>query len=160
MADPRRMFTIYIDTENVKRVRYDSTGTSPAFYDATPIIVLRKQQMLIRCHLMMPDATTYFIPGAGVTWYFGMDSVYTSGHADIVQVANANFIAADWASADFANGKVCWRVDLSGADLATDMGTSASKIYHSGLWMTPSGGEITPIVEFDITVLNIATAIP
>lgn len=152
MSELRRLIDIYVDIPNAARVRLDGES----FFNPPALTLLRTQQILFRAHLLT-SGTTYFTPPTDCTWYFGMDSVYTSGHADIVQSGNDEFVAADWAEADFANGKVCWRVDLAGAALAEDMGSATTKTYYCGLWMVPAGEKPVVLVEFPATVQNVAT---
>jgi hypothetical protein len=157
MADQRRLIDGWINTSTSKRRNLKNS----VFYEPLAIDLYWSQQILFRFVLLLDDAVTEFTPPAGTTWYYGMDSVYTEGHVDIVQVFNADFIEADWSGtdgADFENGRVCWRVDLTGAALKTDLGTAASKAYHCGLWMTPPGEKTVCLSEWDMTVYNLATS--
>lgn len=153
MSDSRKIIDIYIDTENsaIKKL------VGSTFYDPDSTMTLwRGTQILFRCHLMLSDATTYFAPPTGATWFFGIDNVYTSGHAELVSSLNADFVAADWASADFDNGKVCWRVDMTAQALIDALGNDASDEMYAALWMTPSGGEPVLMAHWDLIVHNVA----
>jgi len=105
---------------------------------------------------MLDDATTYYQPPAGCTWYFGIDDAYTRDKADIVSSANSQFIAADWTDSDFLNGKVCWRCDFTTQALKDSVADAGNKSMYAALWMTPSGGLPALMGHWDINMRNIA----
>jgi hypothetical protein len=156
MSDNRVIKPMYVDTEACEIKGYKNS----AFTTLSPEMSLfRGTQVLFEAHLMMADGTTYIATPTGATWLFGIDDTYTRDHADLVTVANDQFIAADWpgeTGADFANGKVCWRCDLTGAALETSLGALASKPMYCGLWMLPAGGAYTLMCQWNITMKNIA----
>jgi hypothetical protein len=147
---------MYVDTEACEIKGYKNS----AFTVLSPGMSLyRGTQVLFEAHLMMSDGLTYITTPAGATWLLGIDDTFTRDHADLVTVANDQFIAADWpgtGGADFANGKVCWRADLTGVALETSLGTLASKTMYAGLWMLPVGGSYTLMCQWELTMKNIA----
>ncbi len=152
MSDIRNYIDMYVNTEQFAYKELSGT----AFTDPFPMTLYRSTQCLFRCHLLMADATTYFKPPTGCTWLFGIDDQYTSDHAELVTSANDQFISGDWASADFDNGKVCWRVDLDVQPLKDSLGALASKTMFAGLYFLPTGGLYTLLCHWDLTMKNVA----
>jgi hypothetical protein len=156
MADNRVIKTMYVDTEACEIKDYKNS----AFAVLSPgMSLFRGTQVLFEAHLMLSDGTTYITTPTGATWLFGIDDQFTRDHADLVTVENDQFIAADWPGvdgADFANGKICWRTDLTGVALETSLGSLASKPMYAGLWMLPSGGSYTLVCQWELTMRNIA----
>jgi hypothetical protein len=155
MSDIRNYIDMYVNTEEFKHVAINGT----TFLVPPTQVLYRSTQVLYRCRLLMSDGSTYFKPPAGCTWLFGIDDQYTRDHAELVTSGNASFIAGDWpgvGGADFANGKVCWRVDLDVQPLKDSLAATASKTMYAGLYMLPTGGVYTLLCHWDITMKNVA----
>lgn len=152
MSDPRAIKTIYLNEEAFSRGVLSGTTWHPA----QPLVFYRGTQSLIRAHIMLADGSTYFKPPAGATWLAGFDNVFTADHTDLVTSLNADFVAADWADADFANGKVCWRMNWTTTALKSVMANDPSLSGWMCLWMTPSGEDPVLIAQWSVVVNNIA----
>jgi len=148
----RRVITSYIDVENSAR----RNVVGETFYTPTQMTLLVSQQILFQFHLLLGDGATYFKVPPGTAWYFGVDDTF-GAKPDIIQVGNVDFVESDWEEADFTNGKVCWRVDLTASDLIEDISDTQAKNYTAGLWMMPPGEKPVCLCEWDVTIRNIAT---
>lgn len=148
----RREVEIWVDVPNFERVviQGENLPTAPA------LKMNVSQQILFKCHLLT-DYQTYYTPTAGATWYFGINPAYTSTADDLVQVDNSGFVSTDWDDADFDNGKVCWRTDLTSTTLITHLSTEANKSYYCGLWMLPVGEKPVCLIEWSSYIYNLAT---
>jgi len=154
MSDLRRIIEVYFDVEGSRYV--DKIGDAFSA-PKTTMTLYRGTQITFRAHLMRADATTYFQPEVDAVWLFGIDSVYTLDHTDLVSSAADQFnIAADWGSIDIVGGKISWRADLTSATLKADLGDSATKTMYCGLWMAPVGGKYTLMAHWDILMHNVA----
>lgn len=152
MADERSIKTIYLNAEAFARGTLSGTTWVPA----SNLVFYRGAQSLIRAHLMMNDGATYFKPPAGCTWLAGFDNTFATDHPDLVVSENAQFIAGDWADADFDNGKVCWRMDWTSAALKSALANSPLLQGWMCLWMTPTGGKPSLVAQWTAVVNNIA----
>ena len=153
MADLRRIIEIYLDVENNARKAMVSSVLS----EPPTLNLYRGTQVLFRCHLMMSDSTTYYAPEADAVWLFGIDSVYTRDHADLVVSETDQFnIDGDWAEKTVVGGKICWRADLTSVSLKEELADSANFGMYCALWMCPVGGSYTLMAHWDVNVRNVA----
>jgi hypothetical protein len=154
MSSDRAIKEIYIDTEGTQIRSYKNS----TFYALSPdMSVFRGTQVIFRCHLMMADAATYFAPPAGATWLFGIDSVFTALHPDLVVSLNAQFnIEGDWDLLAPTSGYICWRADMTSTTLKENLADATNKGMYACLWMTPSGGAPTLMAQWNVTMKNIA----
>ena len=117
---------------------------------------------LLRFHLVTDSSLTPFVITAGMTFMFGMDSVFTSSHADPVLSNNARFLSADWPGAtgwDLAYGRLCCRAFLNTPALTSDMASASEKTYYAALWAIPPVDDAFPLFQIQIPVDNIAVDI-
>ncbi len=147
-----RIVDIYIDAVNSERIELDGER----FKKPERLTFYATQQLLLRFHLLS-SPTTYFSVNNNSVWYFGIDTEYTYNHEDIVQVGNDSFIATDWNEADFANGKVCCRVDLTGESFLEALSGKSEITGYAGLWCTVLGEKPLCVVEFEVKLKNVAT---
>lgn len=154
MSDSRVIKEIYLDTETFQIRSYKNT----TFYDLSPDMSLyRGAQVLFRCHLMRSDASTYFLPPTGCTWLFGVDSVFTRDHDDLVRSLDDQFcIEGDWDNLSEAAGKITWRADFTTTALKNDLADLENKTMYAGLWMCPNGGSYTLMAQWKVLMKNIA----
>lgn len=153
MSDNRTVKTIYMNTETNAVCGYANSAFTVLSSDMS---LYRGTQVLFRSHLLMSDGTTYYTAPTGASWLFGIDDTFERDHADLVESANDQFIPDDWESANFTNGKVCWRADLSGEALKTALGSLISKTMYACLWILPVGGAYSLVAQWNVTMKNIA----
>jgi len=127
------------------------------FIKASRMNLYVTQQLLLQFHLLTIDGSNYATFPTGTTWYFGIDTSFASDHDDVVQVGDSDFVASDWNEADFNNGKVCCRVDLTSSALITALGSSSELTGYAGLWATAPGEKPLCVCEWQITLKNLAT---
>lgn len=154
MADLRRIITLFINVETGERV-ISAADLSP---DPTTWVLLRTSQVLFRAHLLLNDGT-YFNPAAGTTWHFGIDKDFTADQADLVTSLDAQFnISGDWSLLSPTAGKICWRADLTPSTLKSAFTSSSNPdlTMYAGLIMTPPAGAPVPIIQWSMTIRNVA----
>ena len=154
MSDLRRIINYVINVETGEIV-ISITDITP---DPRQQTYTYGTQLLFRVTLINSDMTA-FKPPAASTFLFGMDTDYTAGQADKVISLHDQFnILADWSEVDVANGKICWRADLSTDALkaAFTSTTDPNLTMHAVLFYAPPGGKYVPLLCWDPIVKNLA----
>lgn len=149
MSDQRRITEIYVNMDD--SVLVDSNGS----IQTTVLPLFRRSQTLFRCHLQLRDGSAFVTP-VGAQWVFIIDDSYDPDHADLVVSDNVQFnVAGDWTLTNPLTGLITWRVNTATTQLTADIGSAASKAMTAELWMLPSGGDPTLVVQFPVLIKNI-----
>lgn len=156
----RRPVNITLDAQvSARRIVVGDSLQAPSNSDRMDLFY--GAEILFKATLLDGATTTAFNPATGSAWLFGIDSVFTGNHADLVLSENDQFnISGDWADLNVAAGKISWRATLATTQLkaALDLlpaGTEYTAMY-AYLWMLPSGGGHVLIAKWDVRVYRVA----
>lgn len=124
------------------------------------MVELFKTQALYRFTLKDAAGNAFAIE-SGTTFYFAVSNTAGDDDSDLVTSDNDQFnISGDWTAASLTDGKICARVNFNTSNLDTALTTSAEITTPRGeLWMTPPGGNPTPLLQFQFTIRNIWTSV-
>ena len=125
----------------------------PATGKRTTLItrIKRTERILFRWHLYSDDALTPYALDNGLVFAFGVDNVFTAGHADLVTSGNDRFVATDWPGSDGWNpaaGRVCNLAVFKTDELASAMGAAMENKMYACIYATSAGDE--PYLLFQI----------
>ena len=133
MANKRRIIPI---TFNVPAQQV--VGDAEALTVVTDLLQFRRFDQALILWTLVDDAGEAYALDAGTTFLFGIDNVFTPGHADLVLSPDAEFnVAGDWADVDLAEGKISNRADCATAELATALAAAESANMYAVLWAIP-----------------------
>lgn len=156
----RRPISISLDAQaSARRIVVGTELAAPSSSDRMDLYY--GTENLFQATIYNGAITTAFNPITGAAWLFGIDSVFTSGHADPVLSENDQFnIPGDWADLNVAAGKISWRATLATTQLkavldALGAGTEYTTMY-AYLWMLPPGGGHVLIAKWDVRVYRVA----
>jgi hypothetical protein len=125
--------------------------------------VATRPRFLLGMHLVrltLVDDANAAVPLQGnQEFYFGIDNVFTSGHADLCSAIHSAFVQADWNEWALAGGKVCGRLNTNTPAMKTALGTQGSATMYLGFWVTdPETGE-SQAFEIPVEVINAAVSL-
>ena len=154
MSEVMRTVLRYVNTDRAYFVSSDNGSST----DGNNLTIWVGTHIIVQCHLRLDDGVNYFKPETGSSWYFGVDDVYGTSHADYIATLNADFnIAGDWSLLNVAGGLICFRVDATTTALKTVMSGIATKNMIGELWYTPPGGKDTLLCQMTAVIKNIVT---
>jgi hypothetical protein len=154
MSSARRIIPVTLDAQTTSR-RVVSGGALKAPDSTQGLDLYVGTQILFQATIYDGYGTAYQ-PPAGA-WLFGIDSRAFQASAWYVESADAVFnIAADWADLDEANGKICWRADLTGAPLKAAMIAAGDPAtMYANLWLKPTSEDYLIVASWPVSMREI-----
>lgn len=133
-----------IDSSNVAAVT--SLATIPEFFR-------NNEHTIFRLYVYSDASTSTESNLSTIASYSG--KIGKLGSTALMTAANATFnLAADWASADVAHGKICFWINSGGTAIDTDLGTVESKQYYCSIVGTDADSDDRTIVQFAVQLNN------
>jgi len=133
-----QIIELILDISNQKYI--DSRGFN---IDRIELYVNSQVVFRLTCYDDFSNSIISNMKNLNLLW--GFDSTFVAHHNDIINVLNFND-SDDWADVDPENGKICWRVDTSDANIMSYIGQEKSKIVYSDLWILGDGDPDEPDV--------------
>ena len=156
----RRPIDITLDAQvSARRIVVGAELSPPSSSDRMDLFY--GTEILFKATLLDGAVTTAFNPATGAAWLFGIDSVFTGDHADLVLSENDQFnIPGDWADLNVAAGKISWRSTLATTQLKAALDLLSANVEYTTmyayLWMLPPGGGHVLIAKWDVRVYRVA----
>lgn len=156
MSDTRRIINVDLNAEASSRGKINTSTVRWTTPDA--LTLYRGTQCLFRATCRMADTTTPLAFPSGSAFAFGINTDFDAvAGTGLVATLTAGFNqVSDWSSVDLSTGLVCWRADLSTAELKAQMSGKDTDVMYACLWYAAPGEAYTLVAQWELTVSNIA----